>query len=359
MRLANPFLTAAALLALSADAAKPRDAILLSQVRSAAQPYPLRQNNNKANLSPCHEQVESLTLRGGQQTTHRRVPALPQLKCVSHPSLCAKYTVDLMRCENKGAGYDTEDIQWSCHTQLPPELKLGATDVICEGYTGPDDPYVLKGSCGVEYRLALTREGEEKWPDLAGGDGEYRDGGGGGGGFAVLFWIIFVAVVGWIVYSAWTEGRQNRNGNNRGPRPAGGNNGNFWGGGGGGGGDDGWDDPPPPYPGADNNNAPRRNYKRSSSTRNNNSSRQAGSGNGWRDSLLGGAAGAAAGYYFGSRGRNNNNGGYEGGGIGGRNYGSTWGSGGAGSSRSGSSSSGSAASGSRYESTGFGSTSRR
>lgn len=314
--------------------------------------------NQKSLTTTTKQQVESLTLRGnGHQTTHRRVPALPQLRCVSsaHPRLCAKHAVDLMRCENKGGGYGgPEDVQWSCHAQLPPELKLGATDVTCEGYAGPDDPYVLKGSCAVEYRLALTPAGEEKWPDLAGGgdDDEYggQGGGGGGGGpFAVLFWVIFVAVVGWIVYSAWTESQRNR-----GARPAGGNNNNnnFWGGGGGGGGggDDGWEDPPPPYPGTNNNNAPRRNNKRSSGPRTNNNRQQ--SDGGWRNSLLGGAAGAAAGYYFGSRGRNNN-------GAGRTNYGSTWGSGAAGSSRSASSSSSSAASSSRYESTGFGSTSRR
>lgn len=83
-----------------ARAAKPRDAILLSQ-------------------------VESLTLRGDKQTSHRRVSAIPQLKCISSRDICAKYAIDVMRCENKGAGYDTEDIQWSCTTQLPPELKLG------------------------------------------------------------------------------------------------------------------------------------------------------------------------------------------------------------------------------------------
>lgn len=90
------------LLALSAavEAARPRDAILLSQ-------------------------VESLTLRGDRQTTHRRGPAVPQLKCVARPYVCDKHRVDLMRCENKGSGYDNEDIQWSCSAQLPPELKLG------------------------------------------------------------------------------------------------------------------------------------------------------------------------------------------------------------------------------------------
>lgn len=33
----------------------------------------------------------------------------------------------------------------------------------CEGYDSPDDPYILKGSCGVEYRLILTSLGEEKY----------------------------------------------------------------------------------------------------------------------------------------------------------------------------------------------------
>lgn len=96
-----------ALLATSAGAAKakPRDAILLSQ-------------------------VESLTLRADRQTTHRRVPAVPQLKCVSPQAVCSKYKVDVMRCENKGSGYDDEDVQWSCSASLPPELKLGSTDVV-------------------------------------------------------------------------------------------------------------------------------------------------------------------------------------------------------------------------------------
>lgn len=250
-----------------------------------------------------------------------------------------------MQCENKGAGYDAEDIQWSCTAQLPPELKLGSTDVICEGYTGPDDPYVLRGSCAVEYRLALTREGEEKWPDLATGGGGGRDRGRGGsvagGWFGYLFWAIFIAVVGWIAYSAWNEAQQNRGGggNRRAPRR---NNG---------GGGGGWDDPPPPYPGTGGGGGSG-GYTRKT-TRGGSSS---GGASDWQSSLLSGAAGAAAGYYMGSRGQNNNNN---------RNYGSTWGSGRAGpsrSSRSGSppgSSSGSAASSSRYESTGFGSTSRR
>lgn len=284
------------------------------------------------------------------------MPAIPQLRCLSDPRLCAKHPVDLMRCTNDGAGWGgAEDVQWTCTAQLPPELRLGTTDVICEGYSGPDDPYVLRGSCGVEYGLALTPEGEERWPDLVGG------GGGGGGGkvpnsgsaadrwFGYLFWVIFVGVVGWIAFSMWRESQQARAGGGGGGARRAPRRNNYGGGGGGG---DGWDDPPPPYPGGGGGGA---GYPRKSG-----GSRTGGNvgGSNWQSNILSGAAGAAAGYYAGSRGRNSNNGGYEGGG---RGYGSTWGGGGAGPSRSGSSgsSSGSAASNTRYESTGFGSTSRR
>ncbi|ROW15015.1 hypothetical protein VPNG_03315 [Cytospora leucostoma] len=319
MRLPNhlPALLALLLTATTPPAeAKPRDAILLSQ-------------------------VQSLTLRADRQTAHRRVPSAPQLKCISAEPLCSRYAVDVMRCENKGSGYGDEDIQWSCAAQLPPEFKLGSTDVICEGYASPDDPYVLRGSCGVEYRLVLTREGEERWPGLGSGG----DGGGVGGStdwFAYVFWAIFLSVLGYIVYNAFIAPRQD--GGNGNHRPQAG----FWGGGGGGGGGGGWDDPPPPYPGTDSNN------NRNPPKRSGGASRQQ-QQQGWRPDVWSAAAGAAAGYGIGRMGNNRNSGA-------GRNYGSTWGggSGGAGPSRSASgSSSNSGASSSRYESTGFGSTSRR
>lgn len=68
-----------------------------------------------------------------------------------------------MRCTNQGYDYDIEDVQWTCTADLPAEFKLGATDVICEGYRNADDKWVLKGSCGVEYRLLLTEAGEKRF----------------------------------------------------------------------------------------------------------------------------------------------------------------------------------------------------
>lgn len=287
-------------------ASKPKNAILLSEVRS-------------------------LTLRASAMTSHRRVPAAPQLKCVSSPAVCRLFAVDTMRCVNQGSGYSSEDIQWSCSASLPPELKLGSTEVVCEGYAGPDDEYVLKGSCGVEYRLILTDVGEQKYPQLVGGQGGRNAGDAEWDWSAVLFLILFVGVLAWMAYSAYHNVNEPRQPRVR--RPHGGGGGGGWGpgfGGGGGGGAFGGfgdDDPPPPY-----SSKPRAS-----------SSRQ---GAGWRPGFWTGAAtGAAAGYMAGNRGT-------------GRQqqrdyYGSGWGAG---------SSSGvgpSTTSTERQESTGFGGTSRR
>ncbi|KAI0914343.1 hypothetical protein F4823DRAFT_350335 [Ustulina deusta] len=334
------------LLATSVSAsAQPKDAILLSQ-------------------------VQTLTLRANKQTAHRRVSALPQLKCVSSPRVCALHAVDVMRCTNQGSSYGAEDVEWSCTASLPPELKLGATDVVCEGYAAPDDPYVLRGSCAVEYRLVLTDLGEQAFPEIAsagtsggggwfsgwrgGGDGrdplrspERPRGGGGGeeedaGLSAWLFGIIFVGVLLWIVYSAWTQPSTPGAARRR-PR-------NGWFGGGGGGGGGGFDpgfgpggggggyDPPPPYS----------KYSGSSSQ----------GQQGWRPGFWSGVAGgAAAAYLAGNRGnRQQEPRNFYGGGSSSSGWGS---SPGPSSSSRGSGSGAASTSSTRYTSTGFGSTSRR
>lgn len=99
-----------------------------------------------------------------------------------------------MRCKNAGAEYDAEDVQWTCQASLPPEFKLGSTEVICEGYDSADDPYVLKGSCGVEYRLVLTEIGEEKF-GRSSFERAYRNPSGRTVGSAIatmLFWAAFI-----------------------------------------------------------------------------------------------------------------------------------------------------------------------
>jgi len=209
--------------------------------------------------------VGSLTLHGDQLTSSRRVSPIPQLKCTG-PSkkICKLHPVQVMRCTNQGYDYDAEDIQWTCSAMLPPEFKLGATDVICEGYRNPNDKWVLKGSCGVEYRLLLTELGDRRF-------GRVHDARGWSAG-SLVFILFFCAVLVWIWY-----GRGRRINFN----PGGGGWG--WGGGDGGGYDP--RGPPPPY------NGYRGNGFFSSY-----------SGPSWRPGFWSGAlSGAAAGYQMGRR----------------------------------------------------------
>lgn len=253
-----------------------------------------------------------------------------------------------MRCKNSGSDYDDNSIQWTCTASLPEEFKLGSTDVICEGYDYPEDPYILKGSCGVEYRLVLTDKGHAKYGKGNGGwwGGDDADGREdpktmGERIAAAVFWLLFLGVALWMVYSAFTGWAH---------RPVGGvagGNRPDWGGGGGGGGggwgggpNDPYDDPPPPYY-PSNPNKPRYNY---------------GTTDGWRPGFWSGAlGGAAAGWAAGRMGNRGNQTGSGWGSGSGSGSGSRWNNG-EGSSRS---SSGDSYSSTRHESTGFGSTSRR
>lgn len=137
--------------------------------------------------------IKTLTLHANRLTTSRRGPPVPQISCVGG-SAAGLYDVDIMRCSNAGGEYGPEDVQWTCQASLPAEFKLGSTEVVCEGYESPEDPSVLKGSCGVEYRLVLTEVGEERY-------GQREDAGRGRGGgevglgeklFTFVFWAIFL-----------------------------------------------------------------------------------------------------------------------------------------------------------------------
>ncbi|KAK0259364.1 hypothetical protein LTS09_005714 [Friedmanniomyces endolithicus] len=227
-------------------------------------------------------QVKTLTLRADQETSHRRVSPLPQLACVGGNAK-GLYDVDIMRCKNAGSDYDTEDVQWTCSASLPDDFKLGSTDVICEGYDGPDDPFVLKGSCGVEYRLVLTDAGEQKHGRNA-FERVYRQPSGQnavGALFSLLFWGVFIAVISIFVYKTCIAraathpppGRDGRLG---------------WNGDGGGGGDDGGgDDQPPPYtPQAPK---PKADY-RANSGRPDSQDQQRGRNGQWRPGFWSGAA---------------------------------------------------------------------
>jgi hypothetical protein len=95
--------------------------------------------------------VQVLTLERGGMTTGRRSSPVPQLECVGGTARSHANQVRAIQCHN--VGFDGNDYNWKCETQISDDYKLGRTEVNCEGYDYPDDPYVLVGSCGLSYEL--------------------------------------------------------------------------------------------------------------------------------------------------------------------------------------------------------------
>jgi hypothetical protein len=88
---------------------------------------------------------------------------------ISVGNYCDDFTPSSVLCRN--AGSDGLDAQWKCEADLPTEYRFDSIDVNCEGYAYPDDPYILAGSCGLEY--SLTRSGE-RGGGRGGQQGGYR-----------------------------------------------------------------------------------------------------------------------------------------------------------------------------------------
>lgn len=93
--------------------------------------------------------ITALTFYKDSVTAFRRTEPLPQLKCTGQP--CRRFTPDVVRCVNLG-GVGAE-VDWKCEADLPESLRFGRVEVSCEGWSRPGDPYVLKDSCSLEYRL--------------------------------------------------------------------------------------------------------------------------------------------------------------------------------------------------------------
>ena len=55
----------------------------------------------------------------------------------------------MVQCYNRGS--DGLDVQWECKTDMDNKYRFGKISVSCEGYDSPDDPYILAGSCGLDY----------------------------------------------------------------------------------------------------------------------------------------------------------------------------------------------------------------
>jgi len=95
--------------------------------------------------------VDVLTLYAGRMTTGRRSAPVPQLQCMGGSAGCSAFVPTVVQCYNRGS--DGQDIQWECKADMEMKYKFGQVQVTCEGFDYPDDPYVLAGSCGLEYTI--------------------------------------------------------------------------------------------------------------------------------------------------------------------------------------------------------------
>lgn len=122
---------------------------------SSSLAYPYGQTYDSVLL----QDVKALTFTKGQYTAARRSAPIPQLGCVGgSASYATEFFPSTVQCINVGVD-SYGNVQWKCEADLDSSVKFGETIVNCEGYSNPDDPYILRGSCGLEYNLDYTPQG--------------------------------------------------------------------------------------------------------------------------------------------------------------------------------------------------------
>ena len=102
--------------------------------------------------------IPTLKLFHGQWTTSRRASPIPQLQCDSRSVGCKAFIPSVVTCKNKG--WNGFRVIWECDADNMDNnaLMFGEIDVRCERYAYPNDPYVLKGSCGLRYTIHLKNK---------------------------------------------------------------------------------------------------------------------------------------------------------------------------------------------------------
>jgi len=98
-----------------------------------------------------------ITLQKHEYTRGRRVSPIPQLQCVGGSAQNRlEFLPSTVQCQQVA-----HSGQWKCEAELDQSVKFGKISVSCEGYDYPDDPYVLRDSCGLKYELEYTNLGRE------------------------------------------------------------------------------------------------------------------------------------------------------------------------------------------------------
>ena len=123
--------------------------------------------------------VTRLSVDRGAWTLARRTAPRRQLECVGGG--CDMYEAMVARLE---CDRDVSGTEWMCSAGRGSALPVGVTvtdvGVVCEGWDGPGDAYVLEGSCAVSYGLRgvprtasardpyVRREARDPWDPMSG-----------------------------------------------------------------------------------------------------------------------------------------------------------------------------------------------
>jgi hypothetical protein len=81
----------------------------------------------------------------------------PQMSCRGpYCDESYNYNVNSIQCKN--TGFDGSDVNWRCTAYIDNkspkyDYTVNNFQVMCKGYNYPNDPYILHGSCSVEYTV--------------------------------------------------------------------------------------------------------------------------------------------------------------------------------------------------------------
>jgi len=138
---------------------------LIRKEKSTTSPSDAKDNDDydKVDLRDIHK----LSFHAGRLTTYRRLLPVPELRCVGG-SVCTGEYPDLLpdrvTCYNDFATRNF--IRWDCHAlKMSINVRFGDTKLDCEGYSYKDDPYILRGSCGLQYELDFVDSSEKGGSD--------------------------------------------------------------------------------------------------------------------------------------------------------------------------------------------------
>ena len=106
----------------------------------------LASNQNQDLSRVLLEDVPYLSFSKNKMTLGNRLPSIPQMKCLNKYDISK---INKITCNNLGV--ENNNINWECNTDIDEKYKLDKVEILCEGYESPEDPYIFKGSCSIQY----------------------------------------------------------------------------------------------------------------------------------------------------------------------------------------------------------------